>query len=139
MKKITKEQLEQMSKEEIFDFIRKTLKFKENVECQLRYSDKDTFQKEHRRFEMSGYEDKTGECTLHNIAILNEFAYLGIYDYTTYLFLDFYKGHGKLYMQFFENNGENLVFDYGGEGTVGIIYDILQKTIFSGKRPRRRF
>ncbi len=39
---------------------------------------------------MSGYESHQGECTLQNLNVLNKFADLGIYDYTAYLYLDFY-------------------------------------------------
>ncbi|QLC65555.1 hypothetical protein LPB248_04380 [Flavobacterium sp. LPB0248] len=134
---MTIEKLQSKSKEEVFDFIRKTLSFNNNIEDQLRKVDIEDFYKEHRRFEMSGYETETGECTKHNISILNEFAYLGIYDYTTYLFLDFYKGSGTLYLQYFHEN-ENLQIELGGYGTTEIIYKIFQKTIFSDKLKRRR-
>ena len=45
------------------------------------------------RFDMSGYDGRVskGACTLWNQAILNRFAHLGLYDYTKFLFLDFYK------------------------------------------------
>ena len=134
---MTIELLKEKSQNEVFNFIRERLKFDNSLESQLRYIDKEALKKEHRRFEMSGYEDKTGECTKHNLAIVNEFADLGIYDYTNYLFLDFYKGHGTLYMQYF-NDYENLSFELGGLGTVEIIYEIFEKTIFSGKSGRRR-
>jgi hypothetical protein len=57
-------------------------------------------EKQHKRFKMSGYEAETGSCTIWNTSILNEFADLGIYDYTCYLFLDFYKGTPKLYLRY---------------------------------------
>ena len=85
-------QLEQMTKEEVLNFIRKRLSFGSEIKRQLKHVDEDDFSKEHRRFEMSGCEQTTGWCTLFNTAILNEFANLGIYDYTSYLFLDFDKG-----------------------------------------------
>jgi hypothetical protein len=131
------ETLQLKSKEEIFNFIRAKLSFNDDIESQLRKVEKENFHKEHRRFDMSGYESKTGECTKHNIAILNEFADLGIYDYTTYLFLDFYKGCGTLYLQYFHEK-ENLEIELGGYGTTEIIYEIFQKTIFSNKSTRRR-
>ena len=81
-------QLEQMTKEEVLNFIRKRLSFGSEIKRQLKHVDEDDFSKEHRRFEMSGCEQTTGWCTLFNTAILNEFANLGIYDYTSYLFLD---------------------------------------------------
>lgn len=88
-------------------------------------------------FEMSGYESKPGECTLHNMAILNAFADLGIYDYTAFLFLDFYKGQPMLYLQYW-NEDKAQSFDFSGASTSKIIYNIFLLTIFSGKRTRRR-
>lgn len=118
--------LNQMTKEEVPDFIRKRLACGED------------FKKEHRRFDMSGYEGKTGECTVYNTAILNEFADLGIYDYTSYLFLDFYKGVPTLYLQYWCEEEENLKFCFEGCTTSEIIYEIFRLTIFSDKGKRRR-
>lgn len=129
--------LQSMTKEEVKDFIRSVLSF-EDIEEHLRYVNKDDFKKEHLRFKMSGYESIPGECTTENMAILNKFAYLGIYDYTTYLFLDFYKGNGTLYYQYFRSFSDNIEEDFGGYGTVEIIYAIFERTIFSGKSTRRR-
>lgn len=133
---MTKEELKSKTKEEVIDFISQQLAFNE-VEEHLKYVDKEQFKKEHKRFNMSGYEGKTGECTVLNLAILNEFASLGIYDYTTYLFLDFYKGIGTLYLQYFGEN-ENIELELAGYGTTEIIYTIFEKTIFSNKHTRRR-
>jgi hypothetical protein len=135
--KMTREDLKLKSKEEVYEFIRKRLSFESNISNSLRKIDKDEFNKEHKRFEMSGYESKIGECTLSNLAILNEFADLGIYDYTSYLFLDFYKGCGTLYFQYFGEN-ENLELELDEYGTTEIIYTIFEKTIFSDKKTRRR-
>lgn len=123
-------------KEDILNFIRNRLCFN-HITSQLRNVDSEKFKREHRRFEMSGYESNTGECTLHNQAILNEFADLGIYDYTLYLFLDFNKGTGVLYMKYI-NEPENLEFNLGGYSTTEIIYEIFKKTIFSNKFKRQR-
>ena len=133
---MTKEELKNKTKEEVIDFIRQQLEFT-HIEEHLRFIDKEHFKKEHTRFDMSGYENQKGECTTSNLAILNEFAYLGIYDYTTYLFLDFYKGIGTLYFQYFGEN-ENIELELGGDGTTEIIYKIFEKTIFSNKSKRRR-
>ena len=122
---MTKEILQSKSKDDVLVFIRGRLTF-EDESMMIK-----------RSFEMSGYESQTGACTLHNSSILNEFADLGIYDYTSYLFLDFYKGQGTLYWKYFYEN-ENLEFNFGGYGTTEIIYEIFQKTIFSNKRTRRR-
>jgi hypothetical protein len=132
-----KNDLQSQSKEEILEFIRQRLSFDYDVQNHLRHVDKEIFSKEHKRFTMSGYEGKTGECTLDNLAILNVFADLGIYDYTTYLFLDFYKGVGTLYFQYFCEH-ENCKLELAGDGTTEIIYKIFQQTIFSNKAMRRR-
>lgn len=96
------------------------------------------------RFEMSGYDDgNPGSCVLHNMKIVNLFAYLGIYDYTEYLYLDFYKGNGFLYYKYWPSNfGQydqlNMEENLGGYTTSEIIYEILKLTILSGRPKRRR-
>jgi hypothetical protein len=125
------------SKAEVMEFIKTTLAFDDQLAEQLRYVKQDDFKKEHRRFKMSGYESVTGQCTVSNMSIVNEFAHLGIYDYTSYLFLDFYKGKPTLYLKYFYEE-ENLEFDFWSLGTVEIIYEIFKLTIFSGKGTRRR-
>jgi hypothetical protein len=83
---------------------------------------------------MSGYGDNV---TSFNTAILNVFEYLGIYDFTKYLFLDFYKGTPTLYFQNWRD--EKLYeIDYSGYGTTEIILEIFNHTIFSEKEQRRR-
>ena len=129
--------LKKQSKEDVFNFIRERLALDKNLLSQLRYIKGEDMRKEHRRFEMSGYEDQKGQCTLFNLSIVNEFADLGIYDYTDYLFLDFYKGTPTLYLQYFQSN-EKLQLELGGYGTVEIIYEIFERTIFSEKPTRRR-
>lgn len=126
-----------LSKKQTLDFIRNRLQFKERIYLRNVTGNHD-MAKEHRRFDMSGYDDsKCGDCTLHNLAILNEFADLGIYDYTDYLFLDFYKGQPTLYMRYFKDD-KHLDFKLCGWTTSEIIYFIFQKTILSGKNKRRR-
>ena len=120
-----KNSLKQKPKEEILDFIRKRLAFSEKIQSQLRHVNEDDFKKEHRRFNMSGEYD-----TVFNTAILNEFADLGIYDYTSYLFLNFHKGNPTLYIKYL-NEGNNLEFDFSGYTTSEIIYEIFKLTIFS--------
>ena len=127
---MTKEKLQLMEKDEVLKFIRKRLSFDEKITSQFRHVDKEALQKEHRRFEMSGYEGKTGKCTKHNIEIVNKFANLGIYDYTSYLFLDFHKGTGTLYYQDFGNANTVKEEELGGYTTSDIIYKIFEKTIF---------
>jgi len=136
IKRMTKENLKKLSKDEILDFIRKELSFSE-ISKHLRGDCLELLKKEHKRFEMSGYEGKTGECTVSNINILNEFAYLGIYDYTTYLFLDFYKGTPTLYYQYWGSTS-NEEEDFGGYTTTELIYEIFKKTILTDKATRRR-
>ncbi|SHJ62675.1 hypothetical protein SAMN04488007_0920 [Maribacter aquivivus] len=133
----TAEMLKKKSKKDVFNFIRSRLSFNEKLISQLRHTNNEKMNKEHRRFEMSGYENNKGECTLHNLSIVNEFADLGIYDFTSYLFLDFHKGSPTLHMKYFYEN-ENLELDYSGYGTTEIIYEIFEKTIFTDKRTRRR-
>ncbi len=129
--------LNKQSKEDIYDFIRQKLAFDDNMLKQFKHIDSDKIKKEHRRFEMSGYESKKGESTLSNLSIVNEFAYLGIYNSTSYLFLDFYKGTPTLYLKYFHSE-ENIELDLSGLGTVDIIYEIFEMTIFSDNGVRRR-
>ncbi len=132
------EALKTKTKEDVIDFIRQRLSFNDILDGHLRYVDMQAFKNEHRRFDMSGYEAETGKCTVNNMAILNLFADLEIYDFTCYLFLDFYKGTSTLYLKYFHES-ENLEFDLTGLGTTEIIYQIFHKTIFSDKPKRRRF
>ena len=139
---MTKEELRKKSPQEVCEFIHDRLAFSEMFISQLRSYRSGGMDRhiEHRRFEMSGYDsDIPGSCTMFNTAILNEFADLGIYDYTTYLFLDFYKGVGTLYFQYFFEENENHKINMCGYGTVDIIYTVFEKTILSGKKERRRY
>lgn len=136
-KSFSVEALMEQQKDEVETFIRKRLAFDQSLLSQLRYTNTDQLSQEHRRFEMSGYETRTGECTLHNLGIVNTFADLGIYDYTDYLFMDFHKGSATLYLQYFQTNEREQV-ELGGYGTVEIIYTIFEKTIFSDRKKRRR-
>lgn len=133
----TAEMLRQQTKEDVFAFIRRRLAFPSDLAGQLRHISRTDLEKEHRRFEMSGYEDTKGQVTLFNQAIVNLFADLGIYDYTDYLFLDFYKGTPTLYLQYFQS-AKRLELDLSGYGTVELIYEIFEKTIFSKHGTRRR-
>jgi len=156
--------LQSKTKEEIFGFIRQRLSFGEDIQKHLRYvnsfdfdyeqevldnhhrliTEGNLFEKEHKRFNMSGYdgygerrEGKIGSCTVSNMEVLNEFADLGIYDYTNYLFLDFYKGGAFLYFKYFYED-ECHVIEFHGKGTTELIYEVFKVTIFSGKPTRRR-
>jgi hypothetical protein len=131
--------LKNKPKEEVLEFIREKLSFDEsvlNALNSLKYNNVDLIN-EHRRFEMSGYNLKNKLNTLHNLNILNEFAYLGIYDYSYYLFLDFYKGNGTLFIKYFYEE-ENLEIELSGLTTSEIIYEIFKYTIFTDKKTRRR-
>lgn len=135
---MTKEILKTKSKEEVFDYIRKKLSFN-NIEKDLRYVEVDLFSKEHRRFDMSGYDsDGVGSCTLKNMAILNMFADLGIYDYTSYLFIDFYQGTPTIYLKYWRSDDNLEIENLSGCGTVELIYKIFELTIFSKRIIRRR-
>lgn len=134
------EDIKNYSKEETLDFIRKRLKFDNHLLGQLRHYvvPFDDMFKEHKRFEMSGYDGgKKGSCTIHNQNILNLFADLGIYDYTYYLSLDFCKGNATLYFRYWDNEMDNE-YEFDNIGTVEVIYEIFQLTILSGMTKRRR-
>jgi hypothetical protein len=53
------------------------------------------------------------------------------------MFLDFYKGTPILYLKHFHES-ENLECNFTGCSITEIIYQILEKTIFSSKSNRRR-
>jgi len=95
--------------------------------------------KEHMRFDMSGYESVKGQVTIHNMGILNKFADLGIYDYTCFLFLDFYKGTPSIYLKYWDTDEYFEEDDLGGLTTSEIIYRIFELTIFTNKETRRRW
>lgn len=95
--------------------------------------------KEHLRFDMSGYESVKGEVTTYNMSILNKFADLGINDYTHFLFLDFYKGAGYIYLKYWNTDEYFEYDDLYGLSTSEIIYRIFQLTIFTNKEKRRRW
>ena len=95
-------------------------------------------------FEMSGYETEMGECTKYNNELLDRFAFLGIYNYTWFLNLDFHKGLGILNYKSIMGydgfgGGYPDEFDgFGGLSTTEIIYHILEKTVCTGTSLRRR-
>lgn len=124
-------------KEDILNFIKHKLSFPD-ISSNFRHTDEELFKKEHFRFEMSGYDgDTVGSCTVSNQNLLNKFAYLGLYDFTEYLFLDFYKGTPTLYWKYWgEKKNREETFD--GWKTSEIIYKIFELTIFSNKNKRRR-
>ena len=99
------------------------------------------------KFNMSGYDSfdasdslsKMGSCTVHNQKVLNVFAYLGLYDYTDFLFLDFYKGGSRLYFKYWNEDELYINEDFTyGHSTSEIIYKIFTLTILSDKKTRRR-
>lgn len=126
----------------VCDFIRETLAIKNERGEREIIEINDGYYKEKRfRFEMSGYDgsngSNVGSCTLENLAIINKFAFLGIYDYTEFLTIDFYKGCGTLYFKYWGDDNV-LEMELGGEGTTEIILKIFKITIFSNKNKRRR-
>jgi hypothetical protein len=135
---MTADELKKKSKEEVLNFIRERLRFESEVISSLRDIDYEKLKNQHKRFEMSGYESQTGKCTTWNLSVLNEFADLGIYDYTSYLFLDFYKGTPTIYLKYFHENENIEIDDLSGLGTTEIIYRVFELTIFSNKGTRRR-
>lgn len=125
------ETLKTMEESEIKEFIRERL----------------TKDGERLRFKMSGYDSsdipnslyEKGSCTLHNQKILNVFAYLGLYDYTNFLFLDFYKGGSSLYFKYWRDDELFINDDFtNGATTTEIIYEIFKLTILSNRDTRRR-
>ena len=140
---MTAKKLRLMNKEEVKEFIRERLPI--NIsKCDLRHIKEEDLVKEHRRFNQSGYDniDGAGSCVRHNTSILYEFADLGIFDYTRYLYLDFYKGDGIIYLAYWQNGYDvhHHIINMAGEGkgTTEIIYKIFELTIFSDKGMRRR-
>lgn len=125
---VTITDLKAMDKEAVLDFIRLRLGFSEDTQKDIR---------NHMRFEMSGYESETGECTLWNQSLVNRFADLGIYDSVSYLFLDFYKGQPTLYYQHW-TSPLNKEMEMSGYTTSEIIYEILKATCLSDNGKRRR-
>ena len=69
-----------------------------------------------------------------NTGILNTFAYLGIYSYVHYLFLEFYKGGVMLHYQLLYEEDSKL--EMSGCGTTEIIYHILTLTVLSDNKCR---
>jgi hypothetical protein len=134
---MTPEELKNLSKEQAMDFIRERLTLQPGTLKDQGIHHSKPGAEGRLRFEMSGYESYTGECTLSNMEALNRFADLGLYDYTTYLFLDFHKGAPTLYLSYFWDE-EPLDFNFSGMGTREIIYEILLLTVLSGKPARRR-
>jgi len=132
---MTIQELKSMSRHEVLNFVRKRLAFDDSVAISCRNSN---YEHEHLRFDMSGYETKTGQCTVHNQMVLNRFADLGIYDYSGALFLDFYKGGVKLYIAPMVMDDNVVTYDLTNLGTTEIIYEIFKLTIFSQEKTARR-
>ena len=131
---MTVEELKKLTDLEVLVFIRNRLEFENGVVNSVRNPD-DNF---HKRFIMSGYDNgEPGSCVVWNQSILNQFADLGIYDYVSYIFLDFYKGTPTLYLRLW-NTKQNYEEDFGGLTTSEIILEIFKKTIFSDLGKRRR-
>lgn len=91
----------------------------------------------HVRFEMSGYNVDEIPTVVINTNILLLFAKFGIFDYTDFLCIDFHKGTGTLYYK--ESYDSELIeIDYTSFSTCAIIADIFERTVYSGKFPKRR-
>lgn len=103
-----------------------------------------TFGSRRLRFEMSGYDvENVGNCVSVNSEILLKFADLGIYNTTRFMVLDFYKGCGVfIYSPWdeYDENFRNIVYseELGGLTTTEIIVRIIEITLFSGFKERRR-
>ena len=131
-------QIKEMKKEIALDEIRAMLAFDSKVRNSIKAEEDDG--KQHYRFDMTGYDasenDASENCTVHNLFVLNKFAFLGIYNYTQFLTIDFYKGNGTLYFKYW-NQDEVSEVDLSGLGTCEIIYKIFELTIFTNKLQRR--
>jgi hypothetical protein len=130
--------LKRMTEKELDAFILERLSFSGKVSQSIRYEEgkKD----DHYRFNMSGYDlGKRGSCDINNRFILDLFADVGIYDYSHFLSLDFYKGVGTLYISFWDDREKTLYEEcFSGAGTREIIKDILTMTVLSDRQTRRR-
>ena len=126
-----------MTDTEIKSFIRERLAFPHSVTRSMRHHPDAGM--EHFRFDMSGYGSNV---TSSNNSLLDKFEDIGIYDYTLFLSLDFYKGGPILILRYFHGGdfrGDADVYEeFHGWGTVEIIFRIIKLTIFSGERTRRR-
>lgn len=129
--------MSQLPKNVVLNMIRKRLAFPKQFISQIQTVNMQDWKIYHRRFDFSGYENNTGEVTVHNMSIVNEFADLGIYDYTQYLFVDFAKGDGTIFLKYYWSQ-EQLEVNVAGFTTSEIIYEIFELTIFSGQKKRRR-
>ena len=90
------------------------------------------------RFDMSGYDSEPGYCTIHNLEVLNTFAKFGIYDYTEYLVVDFHKGNPRIFLCYWGEDLNYIIDDLYGLTTSEIISKVLEFTVYSGKKRRRR-
>ena len=152
IKDITVEDLKGMKKLHVLNFIRSVLseigtKYPINNEKSRCDIDSDLVFSKGLSFNMSGYDTGAAKyhitdtklCHITNTNILHRFAYLGIYDYTDFLVLDFYKGCPRLYFKYFGCN--DYYFDedeMNGWTTSEIIYRIFEFTLLSENGRRRR-
>jgi hypothetical protein len=132
-------EISKMNEKQLDKFILDRLSFGSSIDGSLRHIDRDDSKKqEHYRFEMSGFDmNGVGSCTKENLFILNLFANCGIYDYTKFMFLDFYKGVVTLYFQYWRTD-DVIELDLSGYGTRQIIKEVIERTVLSGKSTRRR-
>lgn len=127
------EDIKNASVEDIRDYIRQMLCYDREL---IHYGLHKHF---HRRFDMSGYNTEGRvSCSVLNMEIVNTFQHLGIYDYTRYLTIDYVKGGGDLFYQFYYGRDEQIVEDVTTMGTVSVIQRIFELTILSGRQKRRR-
>ncbi|MCD8166929.1 MAG: hypothetical protein LUE93_12930 [Bacteroides sp.] len=120
------ETLKTLSREEVYQFIRECLIFPPPPEDRNDNAGVTTFRQPYHRFSIA---TSSAESSLNQL-ILSRFADLGIYNYTNYLYLDFYEGIPTLYFQYREE-AANRMIELPGVDTVEIIYEIFRYTIFS--------
>lgn len=145
LKKLNSVELSKHSKEDIKMFIRYVLNRNSYCDMLCMLDDGEDIQKilnDNYSFEMSGYDKsdiiKFGQetCVEYNQKILNKFAYLGIYNYTNYLYLDFHKGCVYLYLNYWYGEIDKI-FEFHVYTTSNIIFEIFELTIFSKYGERR--
>lgn len=124
MKNLT--EIKNMSDQELDNYIREVLWFDKSVLDSIRYfeGDEKTFlDKQHYRFDMSGYD------YLQNQEILKKFSHLGIFENESnnnMLVILFYKGNCKVKFNI-ESGIECVILDLEtGRGTTEIIRIILR-------------
>lgn len=147
---LKKDYLRDTKPEVIKSLIREMLAFDREVYDDLRDYEYNLFEKdevklrnskykEHKRFEMSGYGETAATCSIHNNNILRLFVDWGLYSQIEFIYVDAYKGNITLHYKEWGSDDYKCVEDeYGGWGTVDILYDIIQRVVVNNSASYRR-